>query len=433
MIIIPKNTFKISIPFYLTFAIFILLQSDLLAQFILSGELRPRTEFRHGYSKLADVSSKTAIFISQRSRINFHFNHEKYKIGMSIQDVRVWGDEEQLKDISSVVVHEAWGEISFNQHLSVRLGRQEFVYDDHRLLGNVNWVQQARSHDAALLKFHIKDWQADFAAAYNNQGEELFRNRYTLNNYRSLFFLWINKPFNKILKISALGIADGFQAADSTVDETIYRYTFGAHFQFMEDNLGLNGSLYYQSGQDRNYTSVNAYMFALKGIYKHERFSINAGIDFLSGTNGLSSNNSEINTFNTLYATNHKFYGLMDYFINIPLHTLNGGLKDLFTGISYKITEEATFLINYHNFSLSNNISDPANPGKAIIKELGSEIDIIGNYNFHRDLNIKAGFSVMFPTTSMEVLKGGDKSVSQNWAWLMVTFKPEFFKINLAE
>ncbi len=297
----------------------------------------------------------------------------------------------------------------------------------------VNWVQQARSHDAAKFKLRIKDWQADFVAAYNNQGEEFFRNRYTLNNYRSLFFLWIKKSLTKVLKISALGIADGFQAADSTVDETIYRYTFGSNLQFMKNNLGLNGSIYYQSGQDKNNTSVNAYMFALKGIYKHQRLSINAGIDFLSVTNGLDSHNSEINTFNTLYATNHKFYGLMDYFLNIPLHTLNGGLKDLFTGISYKITEEATFLFNYHNFSLSNNISDPANPGKAIAKGLGSEIDIIGNYNFHPDLNIKAGFSVLFPTASMQVLKGGDKAASQNWAWLMITFKPEFFKINLPE
>ncbi len=129
-----NNAFKISIVFYLTFAIYILLQGNLLGQFILSGELRPRMESRHGYSTLADESSKTAIFISQRSRINFSFNHEEYKIGLSIQDVRVWGDEEQLKDISSAVVHEAWGEIKINHYLSVKLGRQELPYDDHRLL-----------------------------------------------------------------------------------------------------------------------------------------------------------------------------------------------------------------------------------------------------------------------------------------------------------
>ena len=64
--------------------------------------------------------------------------------------MRVWGDEEQLQNIASVSAHEAWWEIDFNQCLSLKFGRQELVYDDHRLLGNVGCVHQARSHDAVL-------------------------------------------------------------------------------------------------------------------------------------------------------------------------------------------------------------------------------------------------------------------------------------------
>jgi hypothetical protein len=427
------NDSKTLVLLCLSLAVLILGQSDAFAQFILSGELRPRTEFRHGYATLADASSGTAIFTSQRSRLNFLVNHEKYRVGLSIQDVRVWGDEEQLRDIASVAAHEAWGEIKFHPYLGLKLGRQELVYDDHRLLGSVNWVQQARSHDAALLKFRKKDWQVDFAAAYNNENPELFRSRYTLVNYRSLFFLWINKSLNKSLKISAIGIADGFQAADTTTDDIVYRYTFGSHLQFKKQNLGLNGTFYYQSGKNRSRTALNAYMFALKGMYQHKRLSLNAGIDFLSGTNALDTGNSEINTFNTLYATNHKFYGYMDYFLNIPLQTANGGLADIFAGIKYRMAKKTALSVEYHNFRLANNVADPADPGIAIDKGLGSEIDAVVNYNFHPDLNIKAGYSVMFPTASMEVLKGGDKDVSQYWAWLMITFKPEFFKIDLPE
>ena len=34
-------------------------------------------------------------------------------------------------------------------------------------------------------------------------------------------------------------------------------------------------------------------------------------------------------TFDTLYATNHKFYGEMDFFLAVPAHSLNLGLIDI--------------------------------------------------------------------------------------------------------
>ncbi len=41
------------------------------------------------------------------------------------------------------------------------------MYDDSRLLGNLDWLQQARHHDAIVLKFLNKGWQADLGAAFN--------------------------------------------------------------------------------------------------------------------------------------------------------------------------------------------------------------------------------------------------------------------------
>lgn len=426
-----KSYLEVFVLCLLALTILILSQGTALAQFILSAELRPRTEFRHGYATLAAPTSRAAIITSQRSRLNFLLYHKKYQVGLSIQDVRVWGDEGQLRNIPSVAAHEVWGEIILIPGLSLKLGRQELVYDDHRLLGNVNWVQQARSHDAALLKFRRNDWQIDIAAAYNNENASLFRRRYTLANYRSLFFLWLNKPLNKTLKISILSIADGFQAADTTTDDIIYRYTAGSHLQFKAQNAGLIGTFYYQAGKNRKHTNLSAFMFALKGRYRYKRLSLNAGIDYLSGTDGLNNSNSTNNTFSTLYATNHKFYGYMDYFLDIPLQTANGGLRDLYAGIKYNIAPKAALLVNFHQFSLAENVSDPESPGNAIDKTLGTEIDAMLNHDFYSDLNIKAGYSVMFPTASMEVLKGGNKDVSQYWAWLMITFKTEFFKIDL--
>ena len=38
-----------------------------------------------------------------------------------------------------------------------------------------------------------------------------------------------------------------------------------------------------------------------------------------------------------------------------------------------------------------------------------------------------AGYSQMFATETMQVLKGGNYENMNNWAWIQLTFKPTFF------
>jgi hypothetical protein len=37
------------------------------------------------------------------------------------------------------------------------------------------------------------------------------------------------------------------------------------------------------------------------------------------------------------------------------------------------------------------------------------------------------GYSKMFATETMEILKGGDKDADNSWSWIMFTFKPKLF------
>jgi len=50
-------------------------------------------------------------------------------------------------------------------------------------------------------------------------------------------------------------------------------------------------------------------------------------VDYLSGDANHSDNQD--GAFDTLFATNHKFYGYMDRFLNVPAATNNGGLVDI--------------------------------------------------------------------------------------------------------
>jgi len=62
--------------------------------------------------------------------------------------VGVWGETGTLSksDINGTAIHEAWGEILFSEKFSIKAGRQEIIYDDHRMFGSVDWAQQGRSH-----------------------------------------------------------------------------------------------------------------------------------------------------------------------------------------------------------------------------------------------------------------------------------------------
>ena len=78
-------------------------------------------------------------------------------VRVSVQDVREWGSEtDSLGDFAAdaLDVHEAWGQFSFGEHdaWQVRAGRQELVLDGQRLIGAVDWAQQARSFDGLLVR-----------------------------------------------------------------------------------------------------------------------------------------------------------------------------------------------------------------------------------------------------------------------------------------
>lgn len=405
------------------------LYTSSFAQFTLSGEFRPRAELRFGYATLPDSLSEVAFAVSQRTRLNAMYKHEKFWTYISLQDVRVWGDEEQIKDIASTALHEAWAEIIFSENVSLKFGRQELIYEDHRLLGNADWTQQARSHDAALLKLKFKKFNAHLGGAYNQQELRLFGTGYTLNNYKTMMFLWMQNQFSDNFEASLYTIADGFTSSDTASEKTKYRVTVGPTLTYKKKDFTAKGSFFWQDGKSSANKDISSYFFSVMVSYQVKKLLLTLGYDHLSGNDATDpESNKEVRTFNTLYATNHKFYGHMDYFINIPADTKNGGLMDAYLKGEVKATEKISAGLDAHYFGLTNNVPDPENTGKTLSKYLGAELDLYGTYAFNDMVNFKIGCSTLFASSSMEAIKGGDKSIFNSWAWLMITVKPVFLE-----
>ena len=399
-----------------------LISSKGFAQLKLDAEVRPRFENRHGFKSLFPDNADAAAFVSQRTRLNTYYNSEKLILKISVQDIRTWGDVPTLNttDNFGSSLHEAWGEILLNDKLSLKLGRQEISLDDQRIMGAVNWAQQARSHDAAIIKYKNNQFTAQLAIAHNQNGEQLIGNTYNVpKNYKSMQYVWLHKNWQDF-SASFLFLNNGLQYidADEVNNETRYSQTLGLHLNYKKDKMKYNSNLYYQMGKDIGDNEIKAYLASLNINYKNsEKWNASIGGEIISGNDDAIIKDGENTAFAPLYGTNHKFNGLMDYFY-VGNHANNVGLVDTYINTTLKVNESSKLHMAFHNFAAAAELSASTS------NQLGNEIDIVYSYRFDKDVIFKAGYSQLFPSEGMEILKNNFDENNNYFAWLMVVIKP---------
>jgi len=393
-------------------------------QFNMNAELRPRYENRHGYKTLLpNDTTDGSHFISQRTRLNFNYKNKSIKMRVSLQNVRVWGDVSTLSaSDANNALHEAWASVSLNENLELKLGRQEIVYDDSRIFGNVGWAQQARSHDAFIAKIKANDNnRIDIGFALNADSQALTDNVYSNTaGYKTFQYAWYHGDFNN-LGLSLLALNTGIEYLDSNSKQKIdYFQTLGPRLTYKKNKLDANAAFYLQTGK-RHDIKVNAMYYTVNLGYKvSDAFKIGLGYEYLSGKD-MNDTDMDIKTFSPLFGTNHKFNGWMDYFyVGFGNPT---GLQDINATLSYKSGKFSAKLIP-HLFSAA---ADVYNGTDKMDPNLGTEIDFVLGYKLAKEVSFNAGYSKMLATETMEIVKGGDKDANNAWAWVMFTFKPNLF------
>jgi hypothetical protein len=412
-----------------------LAQTNAMAQFTLTGELRPRTEYRNGFKKLREASTDPAFFIEQRSRIYMDFKKEKIWMNIALQDVRMWGSTDQIykEDPTLQNVYEAWAKYSFNEKYAFKVGRQAMNYDNARFMGNLDWAQQGRSHDVIIFmrEDSERNCKTHLAFGYNQQipfepGKLSGTDYLGVKNYKTLLLGWWTRKFDKS-EVSVLFHNDGQQTADTTIAN---RQTYGVLGNYNLGGFKLDGEFYYQGGKNKRETKVNAFLIAVHGTITTDITPVILGVEYLSGT---SLADDKDHSFDPLYGTNHKFYGFMDYFYVGNYHGQVGGstsgLIDLHVKTKFKLGQKSNLAANLHYFASPAKIYKTADTnGDTYGSGLGTEIDLVYTVALTKDVKFNLGYSQMFATETMEAVKdGGDKSAMQNWAWAMIAFKPQLF------
>ncbi|SDM63960.1 Alginate export [Catalinimonas alkaloidigena] len=398
------------------------------AQLTLDGELRSRFQYRNGYLTLPQTDDKPEAFIAQRTRLNLAYERpERVKTYLSLQDVRVWGDQSQLTDEPSVGVFQAWGEVALHPRVALKFGRQELMYDDGYLFGTLNWREAGRSHDAAVLKYQDSTLAAHLVLAYNQDKATLVKTPYHKDYYQQLQVLWLENKWRQ-WQTSVMGVARGLQTTDSTI---VYDQTLGGQVSRTEGRLRAKAIGYYQRGTERSGREHQAYFWSLKGEFTPlDRLTLLAGMDVLSGTamTGTALGEGEVShTFDILYGFRHRHFGHMDYFY--LGFTPQAGLRDVMFKTSYRPAPKWKTQLDLHSFYTQAWVADPERLPQPLPRHLGLEADLSFSHKPDPMITLSGGLSGLVATRTLAVVKGGgDYQRLNHWAWFTIGITPTFLQ-----
>ncbi len=399
-----------------------------------TGQIRQRTELID--KDFADSTSMGGI-TWLRTRLNISVKTESNGLAfIQIQDSRKFGEETStLFDGSADMLdfHQAY--LLVNQvagrPLSVKVGRMELAYANQRIIGAVGWHNVARSFDGVVTTYKLNNIGIDAFLMTEIEEKTVVKSislsvdtsttpwgvteTTTYANPKDFRGVWLTSNWKfgsgAGTRVDAYFLNNYNNEGDDLNRNTMGIFSKGAYqlggLKFTQE---IDFAL--QSGTQSGNIDISATLIGVRVSveltnlpFKH---AIGIGFDLVSGDDPATD---QYEAFNTLYATNHKYYGFMDYFINIPAHTKTAGLQDIIPTVSVALLKNLQAKLDYHIFSTAQEVS-----GETAI---GTELDLTVTYGFRKGIKLVGGYSSFTPDKVFESWKGSDPA---SWAYLMTIF-----------
>jgi len=385
----------------------------------ISVEMRVRSELRHGYRSIPVKDTAASFSTSQRTRLNFDFKTKRLDFYASIQDARVWGQQDPREGQGGsgltstpattfpVYLFETYVEPHFNDKWSVRIGRQRIMYDNQRLFAENDWRLAGNSHDAIRFIYNNNiNLNTELTFAFNQSNENAFTSNYAPNgfsNYKDLLVHYLNYKISKSFILTTLNTMDGYQSAYNP--KTNYqRFTSGGRLEYQSYNWYATTAAYYQYGKDSSGKKLAAYYIQPEIKYTSKNTSIRLGMEYVSGQDSTSSKD---NNFVPLYGVAHRFMGNLDLFTSFPRDLKSSGLINPYLFYQYK-KDKWTVRIENHLFYTHTGFAFKGMPANN--KFLGFENDWRLNFKPTPVIDLEYGFCWASVTNSMVELKNTIKT-----------------------
>lgn len=397
-----------------------------------AGPMAPNNDFqKHGVENdNAYLWSREKLHLGYNSKWFGAYVEGRNSNAASDDDVRNPGED-------SFDLHQAYLTLGNKKEfpLFAKIGRQEFIYGDERLIGASDWGNTARVFDAAKLRFENEDFWVDAFAGrvvlpvdgeFNeNDTHDWFFGAYASSKTlvpiqeSQLYFLSRNVSPGGPANTSARDIYTvGLRVKSLPAKLNGWDYTVEVVKQF--------GSIS-QGGERRDQDAWAAAVgggYTWKDVFAAPRVGL--GYDFSTGDSDPDDGESE--TLDNLFPTNHKFYGIMDVIGWRNIH--NPRLS-----LSAKPHKRVTVALDYHLFWLADTQDSfypqggsgrnangyGKNPGYDSF--VGSELDLDVNYTITPWASIRGGYAHFFPGNYVKSSKqevGGE--VGADWFFIQTTF-----------
>ncbi len=350
-----------------------------------------------------------------------------------------------------------------NYPVSLKIGRQELVYGDHRLVGHFRWNNNARTFDAAKVRWQNALFGVDVftgGVVYNDHNNPNKAN--SQDRFSGAYFNFPTLSPREIIEayFFARNVSRGIVTDDWSGVAAPFRfpgaqdiYTGGLRIKSkpgVYNAWDYGVELMYQFG---NRTAVfpattasaalaaprldhKAYAAVLQGGYTwaENKMQPRLGLLYSYGSGDNNSTDSRSSTFQNLFPTNHLFYGYMDLSSLQNLHDFRVAytLKPLAT-LSVSLEGHLHYLARATDFwynvaGAPRNFAGGANAsgaGYAInssySKEVGKEIDLVVGWSVTHYAQIELCVSHYFRGNYIKQSLSAVGSKDADYAYLQVT------------
>ena len=337
--------------------------------------------------------------------------------------------------------------------ISLKVGRQEMIYGEERLIGAFGWNNIGRVFDGAKVRWQNPWFAADFFVTRVVIPED---GRFNVANDYDWFsgvYATVTKVPKHTLELYVLSRNASSQAAAAEPSPQYLQpsardiYTFGLRLKSNPGELGNWDYILESAGQLGNFRDPRA--GAPSGRLDHEAYMVVAqggytfsdawakprlGLEYAHGSGDRDAHDDKHETFENLFPTNHKFYGYMDFFSLQNVHDVRAifQLKP-HSRLTLALEGHAFWLADTHDSFYASSggarggtTTTPGtgygvNPGYSNF--VGTELDLIGGYALTRFAQLEAGYGHFFTgdyiRSSLSAASRG--STDADWFYLQAT------------
>ena len=308
--------------------------------------------------------------------------------------------------------------------ISVRAGRQEIILGNERLVGAGGWTNTGRSFDGLRVLLAppgssgLSQWTATaFVATIDERGRRFGGSQSgSQPGDHAAAALYMTRRLGTNATVDATALIDNgsryrtYENSDrATFDGRMQARAAGLQWE-MEGAVQRGTQDYVPAPGSRSAQRVQAWLagarVAVPEVAAH-RWTVSVGTDVLSGDR--APGDGTYRAFNTMFATNHPFYGLMDVFVDPAARTADAGLADAFATGGWRFSKDAKLRAEIHRFRTQQSSGT-----------IGWEGDLVLPYRVSAASTVETGYSVFRAGQDAQPLGLGVPGTLRNWAYLQM-------------